>query len=258
MLKLLCKLSLRADSTNKLAMNKILDTGHISTILTAVQAVQEAIAGYEWDCLPGRWLQYLLILAMPYSERAVKPTDDGLSWTHVQLIKRRQHKRQKLGEIETVRADRMPVEAPHLAEAQYHLPDLVGRLYDSILLPANALRPLANAWIHWSRKQLLAVGEVVSPLRLAAERKRAPQLAIETASKISAWQAIKATETRKRSKSKSTAKRKYTRNSKAKSSTTNKQTTTGLNFRRYHLPCLVHNSNCRSKCRERSMTGAVH
>lgn len=218
MLKHLCKLSLRADSTNKVAMNKISDTGHISTIPTAVAAVQEAIAGYQWDCLPGRWLQYLLILAMPYSERVVKPTDDGLSWTHAQLIKRRQNKRQKLGQIEIVRPDRTPVEAPHLAEAQYHLPELVGRLYDSILLPANALRPLANAWIHWSRRQILAVGEVVSPLRLAAERKRAPQLAVETASRISAWQARKATETKK-TKSKSTAKRKHTRNSKAKSST---------------------------------------
>jgi hypothetical protein len=39
-----------------------------------------------------------------------------------------------------------------------------------MLLPSNALRPVANVWMHWSRRQLLEIGKVVSPLRLVAER----------------------------------------------------------------------------------------
>jgi hypothetical protein len=187
MLKHLCKLLSRADSMNKTAMNKISDSDHVSTIPTSVTGVQAAIPGYNWECLPGRWLQYLLVLAMPYSERVVRPTTDGMPWMNLPLVKRKQSKRQKLGQIEIIRPDRAPITAPLLDDIQYKLPLRVGKLFDSTLLPNNALRPMANVWIHWSRRQLLEIGKVVSPLRLVAERERATQLADENTARITAW-----------------------------------------------------------------------
>ena len=39
----------------------------------AVDRVRGAVAGYEWECDPGRWLMYTLLLALPFSERVVRP-----------------------------------------------------------------------------------------------------------------------------------------------------------------------------------------
>jgi hypothetical protein len=93
----------------------------------------------------------------------------------------------KVGHIEIIRPDRAPITAPLLDDKQYKLPLRVGKLFDSTLLPNNALRPMANVWIHWSRRQLLEIGRVVSPLRLVAERERATQLADENTARITAW-----------------------------------------------------------------------
>jgi hypothetical protein len=87
-------------------------------------------------------------------------------------LQRKQRKRHKLGKVEMIRPDRALITAPILDGIQHKLPLRVDKLFGSINLPNNALRPMANVWIHWSRKQLLENGKVVSPLRLVAERRR--------------------------------------------------------------------------------------
>ena len=61
---------------------------------------------------------------------------------------------------------------PHLPEQAYKLPGLVGRLFDNTILPANALRRLANWWVRLSSSTLNAIGDVVRPLRYEAELRR--------------------------------------------------------------------------------------
>ena len=40
-----------------------------------------ALVGYDWDCVPGRWLIYTLLLAMPFPAFAVRPEPNILSGT---------------------------------------------------------------------------------------------------------------------------------------------------------------------------------
>jgi hypothetical protein len=108
----------------------------------AVRAVQLAVLGYDWDCMPGRWLTYCLLLALPFSEKVVSPPPQSAS--------------------------------PALPASQYSLPRVVGRLFDATVLSHDALRPLADDWCRRSVQALRAVGEVVCPLRTAAEERREP------------------------------------------------------------------------------------
>ena len=66
----------------------------------------------------------------------------------------------------------MPESVPVLPEAQYSLPEAVGRLYDCTILSSDALRPLADAWCQLAMCSLLRAGAVVSPLRTAADARR--------------------------------------------------------------------------------------
>ena len=52
-------------------------------------------------------------------------------------------------------------------------------MFDAVGLPHNDERPLANRWGMWAYKALLAIGEVVRPLRATAELARAPALAAQ-------------------------------------------------------------------------------
>ena len=44
-----------------------------SDTVDAFSEVQGLIPEYQWNCVPGRWLAYMLLLAMPYPEVAVRP-----------------------------------------------------------------------------------------------------------------------------------------------------------------------------------------
>jgi hypothetical protein len=99
-----------------------------------------------------------------------------------------EHTAKVWSKIEIIKPDRAPITAPLLDDIQYKLPLRVGKLFDSTLLPNNALHPMANVW---SRRQLLEIGKVVSPLRLVAERERATQLADENTARIAAWLKVK-------------------------------------------------------------------
>jgi hypothetical protein len=58
-------------------------------------------------------------------------------------------------------------------------PELVGRMYDSVILSGDALRSLEDVWRKYVRLSLLYVAAVVRPfkLRAAAETARGAQAA---------------------------------------------------------------------------------
>ena len=45
----------------------------LSDILDIAADVRAAVPGYDWACVPGRWLIYTLLLALPFPEVAVRP-----------------------------------------------------------------------------------------------------------------------------------------------------------------------------------------
>ena len=108
-----------------------------SAILDAVSFVRSASNGYQWDCEPGRWLIYTLLLALPFPAVAVRPDAQSPVWL------RRMRKRQGHEQQRNVRG--MPAAVPELPDEQYSLPEAVGRLFDSTVLSSDALRPLADA-----------------------------------------------------------------------------------------------------------------
>jgi hypothetical protein len=60
----------------------------------------------------------------------------------------------------------MPAVLPALSDQQYRLPELVGRMYDSVILTGHALRSLEDAWCEYARRSLLRAGALVHPLRV--------------------------------------------------------------------------------------------
>ena len=105
----------------------------------AARNVQQLARGYDWNCLPGQWLTYCMLLALPYSAQVVQPPADSAS--------------------------------PVLPAAQYSLPLAVGKLFDATVLSSDALRPLADEWCRRVVACLRTVGSVVTPLRTAAEER---------------------------------------------------------------------------------------
>jgi hypothetical protein len=67
----------------------------------------------------------------------------------------------------------MPTELPELPDDQYSLPELVGAMFDSIVLAGDAIRVVADTWCRHALVGLHRAGRVVRPLRDAAERTRA-------------------------------------------------------------------------------------
>jgi len=62
---------------------------------------------------------------------------------------------------------------PELLDAQFSLPELVGQMFDCVILPGDAMRPVADGWCRFAEGQLSRLGRVVRPLRVAAETVRA-------------------------------------------------------------------------------------
>ena len=67
----------------------------------------------------------------------------------------------------------MPILLPEIPDDQYHLPELVGRLFDVTVLSRDVLRPLADAWCSMALSCLTRVGQTIRPMRAAAEKRRA-------------------------------------------------------------------------------------
>ena len=137
-----------------------------SGIVDAVDRVRDAAAGYDWKCDPGRWLVYTLLLALPFSERVVRPDAGCPVWLckPKRRVKGVQRERDLTG---------MPAAVPVLPDDQYSLPELVGAMFDRTILADDALRPVADVWCRHALNGLFRVGRVVRPLRDAAEKARA-------------------------------------------------------------------------------------
>ena len=110
-----------------------------SAILDATAEVRVALVGYDWDSVPGRWLIYMLLLALPFPAVAVRPDAEHPVWLCPPKRKRR-------GVVPERDLRGMPEVVPVLPDAQYSLPEAVGRLFDCTILSRDALRQLADAW----------------------------------------------------------------------------------------------------------------
>jgi hypothetical protein len=132
-----------------------------SAIFDATAEVRVALVGYDWDCVPGRWLIYTLLLALPFPAVAVRPDAEQPVW-----LCPPKRKRKGVAPERDLRG--MPTVVPVLSDAQYSLPEAVGRLFDCTILSRDALRPLADAWCRLSVGNLLRAGAIIRPLRAAA------------------------------------------------------------------------------------------
>ena len=139
----LCDLIIDAVAANADSLSSTADAGvDHNNIVDAAQTAQARATGYDWDCMPGKWLTYCLLLAMPYSAKVVMPPPGS--------------------------------ESPVLSPAQYALPLAIGRVLDATVLSNDALRPVADEWCRLAARWLRAAGKVVCPLRTAAELRREP------------------------------------------------------------------------------------
>ena len=63
----LCGAVESAVSWNSESMSVTRATGvPLEQIFAAVQQVRDAAPGYDWNCVPGQWLVYSLLLALPF------------------------------------------------------------------------------------------------------------------------------------------------------------------------------------------------
>jgi hypothetical protein len=90
--------------------------------------LQFEVSTYKWECLPGHWSQYPLVLAMASSA-------SGHTYYGRNALKRKQGKRHKLVQVEMIRPDRALISAPILDGIQHKLPLRVDKLFGSINLP---------------------------------------------------------------------------------------------------------------------------
>ena len=139
----LCDRIAAAVATNAQSLSSTADAGVNHEAIDAAVADAKALArDYNWDCMPGRWLTYCLLLAMPFAEKVVAPPAGSAS--------------------------------PVLSAEQLSLPKAMGRVFDATVLSNDALRPLADDWCRLAVRCLRAAGGVVCPLRTAAELSREP------------------------------------------------------------------------------------
>ena len=133
-------------------------------ISAAVCRVKEILnTGYEWDCLPGKWLVYTILLAIPFPMKVVRPDSQQPMWIRPM--------RKCNGVAHQSNVCGKPLEVPVFSDANYALPEALGHLFDATVLSNDALRPLADAWCDLSYSNLLRIGKAVRPLREAANRK---------------------------------------------------------------------------------------
>ena len=135
-------------------------------IFTAIARVRGAVPAYNWKCVPGQWLSYTLLLALPFSAKVVRPDTVSPIWfcKPKRNVRGIQRERDLTG---------MPTELPELPDNQYLLPELVGAMFDRTILAGDAIRLVADMWCRHALDGLFCVGRVVRPLRNAAERVRA-------------------------------------------------------------------------------------
>jgi hypothetical protein len=77
-------------------------------------------------------------------------------------------KRKRMGVVPGCDLLGMPEVVPVLPDAQYSLPEAVGRFIDRIVLSRDALHPLADALCRLSEGTWLRADAIVRPLRAAA------------------------------------------------------------------------------------------
>ena len=168
----LCHMIDEAVRLNGNSISNTMNAGVSHDMITAATvAVREAIGAYQWDCTPGRWLMYTLLLALPFAANVVRPDTTSPIWLckPKRLVKGVRPERDSTG---------MPLGVPDLPDEQYRLPLLVGHMFDCTILAGNALRPIADQWCRHAANSLLRAGRVVCPLREAAEKTRAAARAL--------------------------------------------------------------------------------
>ena len=161
----ICKTIADATLKNSFSLSNTRNAGISHTAINdAVDLVKDVLKiEYDWDCLPGRWLIYTILLAVPFPMKAVRPDPQQPLWI------RPMRKRSGVALQPEICSE--PVAIPELSDALYALPEALGHLFDTTVLSNDALRPLADAWCDLSYSNLLRVGKAIRPLREAANRR---------------------------------------------------------------------------------------
>ena len=119
-LPLLCDAVERAVDFNARSMSDTQNAGVVhASILGAVDVVRAACPGYQWDCVPGRWLIYTLLLAMPFPAKVVRPDPVLPVWT----------RKPRRGRVHDLSGAPEPAAVPALTDAEAALPEAVGHLW---------------------------------------------------------------------------------------------------------------------------------
>jgi hypothetical protein len=184
----ICNLLRRAAVKNSEGPTTMLGSGHVSKVPRAAKRVEAALEHYQWECIPGRWLTYMLILALPFPRSAVRPPETAFLRKRVvpklKTARQRAEERARAANGENDGTPRVPVALPvpaTLPDTQYRLPEAFGALMDAAVLPKGDLRRTADVWLVWSKRRLMTIGRVTRPLRRRAEAAREAARATETA-----------------------------------------------------------------------------
>jgi hypothetical protein len=103
------------------------------------------------------------------TESAVEPESQSVDATN-DVVDRSPSSSNTLATLTTAE---IPAELSDLLDEHYVPPELVGRLFDSVILSGDVLRPLADEWCTFATRCLFRIARVVCPLRVAVETARA-------------------------------------------------------------------------------------
>lgn len=161
---------------------------HIQLSPETSAAVRSCHATYNWHCIPGQWLTLCILLCIPFPMKVVTPPATGYVNEKPPRTRRAMRaaglpERARNGEP---RPSPPPISDPVLTLPTvptqcFSLPEAVGLLFDETRLPPDALRKVANWWVRLSYRCLRKLGDVVRPLRNAAEAARLRARAADTA-----------------------------------------------------------------------------
>jgi hypothetical protein len=123
----------------------------LRTAITAIKALQATDRPRAWGSMAGRWVQYMILLAVPFSEADV----EGVGVPPQARVTRSSSAATRLPPVAPAAPDGVSQLASALAKA-------LGRVFDLTVMSNSEVRPLATAWCDGSSRVL---GHLIRKLR---------------------------------------------------------------------------------------------